>query len=345
MNPEPNRGPGTYMGSNGFGIACADINNDGWMDIFLTTISHPVDGDYRRKWSDPSQLLVNQGASGTPGFVNEFLARGLPFNEGDVDGALIDFDNDGRLDASISRDSKYEKNYPDGEQKAWFGLMHQQADGQFVSVGLNSGINAPETTTQASLTMCSDNSECDVAGEACLKDRCRVPCTATADCPTGEICHTGGFCKHLARMKKAQNHAWSDIDLDGDLDLLVGGRDTGGGRPNFLFRNEIGHTNRWLGFRLVGDGMMVNRDAIGARVTIEFTDEAITRAVQSARGMYNSTDGRLLHFGLGDRGCEYGVTVTWPDGRTARFTSEQIGQNRFWTVTYPDVLTAWNPAQ
>ena len=132
MDPQPGKDPGTFMGSNGFGIACADVNNDGWMDVFLTTISHPVDGDYRRKWSDPSQLLINQGAQGTPHFINEFLQRGLPFNEGDVDGALIDFDNDGRLDASISRDSKYEKNYPEDEQKSWFGLMHQQSDGRFV---------------------------------------------------------------------------------------------------------------------------------------------------------------------------------------------------------------------
>ena len=66
------------------------------MDIFLTTISHPVDGDYRRKWS----TQVNFSSTGgfrNAWFVNEFLARGLPFNEGDVDGALIDFDNDGRL--------------------------------------------------------------------------------------------------------------------------------------------------------------------------------------------------------------------------------------------------------
>ena len=237
----------------------------------------------------PSQLLINQGAQGAPNFINEFLQRGLPFNEGDVDGALIDFDNDGRLDASISRDSKYEKNYPEDEQKSWFGLMHQQSDGRFVSVGLNSGINAPATTTQASLTMCSQDSECVADGEACLKDRCRRPCTAIADCPAGEICHTAGFCKHLARMKKAQNHAWSDIDQDGDLDLLVGGRDTGGGRPNFLFRNDIGHTNRWLGFRLVGDGVTVNRDAIGTRVVSNF-NETITRAVQSARGGTRLTD-------------------------------------------------------
>jgi hypothetical protein len=65
--------------------------------------------------------------------------------------------------------------------------------------------------------------------------------------------------------KGAQNHAWSDIDHDGDLDLLVGGRDGGGGRPNFLFRNDLGHQNRALAIRVKGDGVKVNRDGIGTR--------------------------------------------------------------------------------
>ncbi|MEE2787613.1 MAG: CRTAC1 family protein [Myxococcota bacterium] len=336
---EPARQPGTYMGSNGFGIACADVNRDGWMDIFLTAISHPVDSDDQRKWSDPSQLLINQGASGEPNFVNMFIERGLPFNEGDVDGAIIDYDNDGLLDLSISRDSKYERNYPEGEQKAWFGLMRQRADGQFESVGLQSGINAPGVAVQASLTMCSVDDDCTRRSERCLKDRCRRPCQAVADCPEGEICHSGGFCKGLARMKKAQNHAWSDIDLDGDMDLLVGGRDTGGGRPNFLFRNDLGHQNRWLGFRLVGDGRQVNRDAIGAKIRLVFGQETLRFDIQSARGMYNSTDGRIALFGLGDRPCDYRVEVTWPDGLVVNFEATQTGENRHWVVTYPQTLS------
>ena len=51
------------------------------------------------------------GASGTPNFVN--AGPGLPFNEGDADGALLDYDNDGLLDISIFGDSKYERNYPE----------------------------------------------------------------------------------------------------------------------------------------------------------------------------------------------------------------------------------------
>ena len=191
--PEPDADVNSYYGSNGFGIDCGDVDNDGDLDVFLTAISHPSSGDQSRMWSDPSQLLINTGAEGDWKLENQWLERGLPFNEGDVDGALVDFDNDGRLDLSLSRDTKYENSYDEQDQKSWFGLMHQQADGTFNSLGYNSGINDQD--------------------------------------------------EDLLRMKGAQNHAWTDIDRDGDLDLLVGGRDQGGGRPNFLFRNEIGQEN------------------------------------------------------------------------------------------------------
>ena len=286
---EPNKAPGTYVGGNGFGLDCADINNDGLLDIFLTNISHPSSSDDSRKWSDPTQVLINQGSAAGWTFKNEFLERGLPFNEGDVDGALVDFDNDGRFDLSISRDKKYEASYDESDQKAWFGLMHQQQDGSFASVGVASGINDPELG--------------------------------------------------LVRMKNAQNHAWSDIDHDGDLDLLVGGRDTGGGRPNFLFENRVGSENRWVALRMVGDGGAVNRDAIGARVTIDDGERIYVREVRATRGMYNSMDTRVLHFGLGTLGCGYEIEVRWPDGTLVSLSPDDVGMDRYVTVSYPDQVS------
>jgi enediyne biosynthesis protein E4 len=286
---EPGAGPGAYIGGNGFGIDCADVNNDGLLDIFLTNISHPVASDLSRAWSDPTLLLINQGASNGWTFKNEFLERKLPFNEGDVDGAAVDFDNDGRFDLSISRDKKYEGSYTAADQKAWFGLMHQLEDGAFESVGVKSGINDPDLA--------------------------------------------------LLRMKNAQNHAWSDIDRDGDFDLLVGGRDTGGGRPNFLFENQIGNKNRWLGLRMVGDGVKVNRDAIGARVTVRDSARTFVREVRATRGMYNSMDMRTLLFGLGTLGCSYTVEARWPDGTTVPLSAEALGMNRYVTIQYPDQIT------
>lgn len=287
-DPEP-VDPGAYVGGNGFGIDCGDVDEDGDLDILLSQISHS-DAEYSRKWSDPSVLLVNDGSADHL-LTNVWLDRGLPYNEGDVDAALADFDNDGRFDISVSRDRKYESRYDvtDLDQRAWFGLYHQLPDHNFESVGYTSGINDP-----------------------------------------AEV---------LLRMKSAQNHAWSDIDHDGDLDLLVGGRDQGGGRPNFLFRNELGDDNRWIAFRLVGDGAKVTRDAFGARLTVVFTDGTrLVREKKSSRGMYNSEDTRVLHVGLGDRPCIDHVDVRWPDGTTATWSGADVGEGRFVTLTWPDAL-------
>lgn len=282
--------PATYVGSNGFGIDCQDIDGDGHMDVWLATISHPVDSDESRKWSDPSQLLLNKGGV----FSNVFLDRGLPFNEGDIDAAAVDFDNDGHVDLSVTRDRKYELNYTTPDQKSWFGLMHQGADGMFTSVGLTSGINDP---------------------------------TGVSD-----------------KVKAGQNLGWSDIDGDGDLDLLVGGRDNDGkGRANFLFENTIGQKNGWLGVRLRGDGVKINRDALGARVTLSIGEARYVREVKSSRGTYSSADSRALLFGLGEKGCA-GTTslvtmeVRWPNGEVKRYEPGTFGLNRYVTVDYKDGL-------
>jgi hypothetical protein len=344
---EPGKQPGSYVGSNGFGIDCKDVNNDGLMDVLLATISHPNEGTYSRKWSDPTQLLINQGPGKQFVFRNEFLLRKLPFNEGDIDAALVDFDNDGRLDISITRDNKYERNYTTDAQKAWLGLYHQLPSGAFADLGLASGINKATTQNSASLTECTDDSTC-TNGEKCLSKRCRQPCVKHSDCKSkDDICGSfwdttkngvNKFCRAKLLMKGGQNLAWADIDQDGDLDLLVGGRDKGGGRPNFLFRNDIGSKNRWLGLRLVGDGVKVNRDAIGARVTLVTGSVKMLREVQSSRGTYNSIDTRSLHFGLAGRPCEFTLEVRWPDGTKASIPSSKLKENRYWTLTYPDQM-------
>ena len=108
----------------------------------------------------------------------------------------------------------------------------------------------------------------------------------------------------------------------------------------FLFRNDIGSQNRWLAIEVQGDGNNVTRDALGTRVSLQFSDETLMQEKKSGRGMYNSEDTRTLHFGLGDRDCNYTVEVRWPDGTTASFTPDQVAENSFMRLTYPDQLKA-----
>jgi hypothetical protein len=297
-----------FYGANGFGIDCADIDNDGNMDVWLATISHPdgADTDPSRQWSDPSQFLLNQGSAGSYAFKNVFLDRKLTFTEGDIDAAAVDFDNDGLIDLARTRDSKYDPNYTAYDQLSWFGLAHQETDGTFTSVGKVSGINDNSGTTAAT-----------------------------------------------ARMKAGQNMGWSDIDHDGDMDLLVGGRDdTGAGRANFLFENTIGQENGWIAIKLTGDGTHVNRDAIGARVTLTIggaSGKKMMREVKSSRGTYSSADSRMLNFGFADQGCtgttsQVALDVRWTDGTTTHLDAGAFPLNQYIAIDYAKgLLTAKTP--
>ena len=288
--PQPGGDPKTYIGSNGFGIDCQDLDGDGLMDIWLATISHPVDSDDSRKWSDPSMVLINQGEAGGFAFVDATAKKHVPFNEGDIDAAAIDFDNDGLMDLSVTRDVKYESSYTTPDQKAWFGLMHQKDDKTFESMGIVSGINDRDGKTD--------------------------------------------------RVKAGQNVGWADIDGDGDLDVLIGGRDNGGkGRANFLFENTIGQKNGWVGIRLKGDGTAINRDAIGARVTLTIGDKRFVREVKTSRGTYSSADSRSLIFGLGALGCDNGLAqaaleVRWPNGEVKSLPAGSFALNQYLTIDY-----------
>ena len=155
-----------------------------------------------------------------------------------------------------------------------------------------------------------------------------------------DVPDAGDSASPIPRMKAGQNMAWLDFDRDGALDLLVGGRDHGGGRANYLFRNTLGASNTWLAVHLTGDGQHVNRDAIGARVTLRFPSWTVMRELKSSRGTYTSADTRTLHFGLGSLGCDFTLEVRWPDGKLTTLDGKTLPSNRFLTIDYATGLAA-----
>jgi len=123
-----------YQGGNTFGGDFGDIDNDGDLDLFSANIAHPRYQPY----SDISVLLINQGPPGYV-FVDERSARGLIYDEGDVNGAFADFDHDGYLDLAIA------SLYPGHFSR----LYHNDGTGKFKDVSYQGNVAVEDAVTVA----------------------------------------------------------------------------------------------------------------------------------------------------------------------------------------------------
>lgn len=105
----------------------------------------------------------------------------------------------------------------------------------------------------------------------------------------------------------ARGLAAGDIDDDGRVDAVV---TTNGGSIHVL-HNDTKTPYHWLTLRLIGHKS--NRDAIGALVKL--TTEHVTQfATVTTAGSYLSSSDKRLHFGLGEDAVAQFIEIQWPSG-------------------------------
>ncbi len=120
--------------------------------------------------------------------------------------------------------------------------------------------------------------------------------------------------------------AVTDWDFDGDPDLWISNRTAP--RLRFL-RNDVATGNRFVAFRLTGNGTTSNRDAFGARLTLDVGGVGLMRTLKAGEG-FLSQSSRWLHFGLGREGAVGPLSVRWPDGSQQTFSD--IEPDRFYEI-------------
>lgn len=108
--------------------------------------------------------------------------------------------------------------------------------------------------------------------------------------------------------------ATADIDLDGDLDLLI----TENNGPLYLFRNDLPSENNWLRVQLDGQ-------AIDAVIEVQTGTLKQSRRVRAGHS-YASQSEKTATFGLGSFKDADTVTVRWPSGQVTRQTDIAANQ-------------------
>ncbi len=105
----------------------------------------------------------------------------------------------------------------------------------------------------------------------------------------------------------ARGLAIGDIDNDGRIDVVV----TNNEGPIYLLHNETRTLNHWLTLKLVGHKS--NRDGIGAVVKVTTAAGSQWVTVTTASSYLSSSDKRA-HFGLGKDAVAQSVEIRWPSG-------------------------------
>jgi len=299
-----------------WGVVAADINNDGWMDLFVSndTLPNFLFANRRGRFEEIG-LLAGVG-------LNNF---GLSRSGMGVD--AVDYDQDGWMDLFVTNvDHEFYSLYHNNKDESFNDVVAGSPIGQATRLMSGWGVKFFDYDNDGNVDLLVCNGHPDPSVEERFPElRYEEPMLLFRNdgkAFTNVSAQSGAiFFKNMA----ARGMALGDFDNDGSVDLLIATNDG----PPALVRNNAGRSNHWLGLRLVGT--KANIDAIGAKVTYRAGD--LQRHIFKVGGgsFMSSHDPRMV-LGLGVNTKVDWLEVKWPrpSERTERFADLPV--DRYITI-------------
>jgi hypothetical protein len=281
------------------GIALADYDRDGRIDIFVANDSMPEFLFHHKADGTFEEVGLESGAA-VDGDGRTYAGMGVDF---------ADYDNDGYPDLVVSNLAN---------QK--YALYHNEHDGTFDYSSYSSGVGTMtllhsgwslhfidyDNAGRKDLLIAQGH-DLDTVEKSYPQLRYREPMMLLRNMGKRfvDVSSMSGEVFHEAWVGRGM--AVGDIDNDGRIDAVVS---TNGG-PVHVLHNETVTDNHWLTFKLVGHKS--NRDGIGAVIKLT-TSQGPQWVTVSTTGGYLSSNDPRAHFGLGTDTSAQTVEIDWPSG-------------------------------
>jgi hypothetical protein len=290
---------GLSLPGKGLGIALADYDRDGHIDLFVANDSMP-EFLYHNKGDGTFEEVALQSGVAVDSEGHSYAGMGVDFSDYNNDGLpdLVVTDLASQIYALYRNNGDGSFNYE--SYPAGIGLMTMKHSGwgvRFLDYN-NDGWKD---------LLITQGHDLDTIQLTFPDLRYREPMLLARN--TGK-----GFVDVSAQAGEVFQKAWvgrglsiGDIDNDGRLDAVVTTNDGG----LHVLHNATQNTNHWLTLALVGHKS--NRDAIGAEVEV-VTAKGSQWATVTTAGSYLSSSDKRVHFGLGAETVARTIEIRWPSG-------------------------------
>jgi hypothetical protein len=283
-----------------YGMKWNDYNNDGHQDIFVGNY-HLYDNQLWQNQSDGTFVDVAEDV----GLAHDDIPSGSSLYPGGhtYGGDWGDIDNDGDMDTFMANLS-HPRTQPWADP-SMFGINGGSPDFTFENRRRALGIVYDEGDINGEFADFDNDMDLDLVVASLYPNHYSKLYRNDGDVFT-DVTYETGTAVHVAISA-----VWSDVDEDGDLDLVIASGDPSRAH---LFINRVGRDRHWVEFRLQGTAS--NRGAVGARVTLAAGGVTQMRDVVGGGGQSNTQNSAVVHFGLGANTTIDALTVRWVGGAT-----------------------------
>ncbi|MGB5980783.1 MAG: FG-GAP-like repeat-containing protein [Nonlabens sp.] len=329
----------TTSGLESFGASWADVNNDKYLDLFVSV----------RSQVNSNKLYVNNGDNT---FTDQTATSGISLQPRmSFCSAFFDFDNDGDQDLYVSNDKYAFENW----------LFQNDGTGNFTDLSVDSSSNLLIDAMSTTVGDYNNDGFFDIyvtnnpQGNILLKNNGNATFSdVTTDTGTSfdsvgwgavfvdvdndadqDLYVSGmfdGSNRNLLSAALYENNsniftiptapglvadtgtsfsnAVSDFNQNGSMDIFV----TNNNQENiFLWDNVSTGLGNWVKIRLTGK--FCNKDGIGAVIKITCNGQDQYKTLLAGEG-YLSQNSGTIHFGIGTNSIIDELTIYWPDGTT-----------------------------